>query len=104
VSALRSFFRFLDKTGERPGDPADELVPPEVEERVIRYLTTGEYERLRYAARHDPRDTAIIEVLLQTGMRLSDLAGLRLGDVTLASESGCKARVGGGRNRVGSSR
>jgi site-specific recombinase XerD len=41
VSALRSFFLFLYETGERPGDPADELVPPEVEERRLRYLTVG---------------------------------------------------------------
>jgi DNA adenine methylase len=99
VSALRSFFRFLNETGARAGDPADELVPPEVEERRVRYLTEDEYQRLRYAARHDPRDAAMIELLLQTGMRLSDLAGLRLGDLTLAPQSACTARVGSGRHR-----
>jgi site-specific recombinase XerD len=99
VAALRSFFRFLDETGARPGDPSDELVPPEVEDRRVRYLTEDEYQRLRYAARHDARDAAMIEVLLQTGMRLSDLAGLRLGDLALAPQSACTARVGSGRHR-----
>src|SRR3712207_3192230 len=98
VSALRSFFRFLDETGARPGDPADELVPPEVDDRRVRYLTEDEYQRLRYAAQHDPRDAAMIE-LLQTGMRLSDLAGLRLEDIRLPPESVCTACVGSGRHR-----
>ena len=65
----------------------------------MRYLTEDEYQRLRYAARHDPRDAAMIEVLLQTGMRLSDLAGLRLGDLALVPQSVCIARVGSGRHR-----
>jgi site-specific recombinase XerD len=99
ASALRSFFRFLDETGARAGDPADELVPPEVDDRRVRYLTEDEYQRLRYAARHDLRDAAMIEVLLQTGMRLSDLAGLHLSDLTLAPDRLCTARVGSGRHR-----
>ena len=99
ASVLGSFFRFLDETGARAGDPADELVPPEVEDRQVRYLTEDEYLRLRYAARHDPRDAAMIEVLLQTGMRLSDLAGLHLSDLAVRPESVCTARVGSGRHR-----
>jgi site-specific recombinase XerD len=99
VSVLRSFFRFLHETGARAGDPADELVPPEVEDRQVRYLSEWEYQRLRYAARHDTRDAAMIELLLQTGMRLSDLAGLHLADLTLAPQSVCTARVGSGRHR-----
>jgi site-specific recombinase XerD len=99
ASVLRSFFRFLDDTGARAGDPAEELVPPDVEDRRVRYLTEDEYQRLRYAARYDLRDAAMIEVLLQTGMRLPDLAGLRLGDLALAAQSACTARVGSGRHR-----
>ena len=99
ASVLRSFFRFLDQTGARAGDPADELVPPDVEERRVRYLTEDEYQRLRYAVRHDPRDAAMIEVLLQTGMLLSDVADLRLGDLALHPENISTARVGSGRHR-----
>src|SRR4051794_1361499 len=99
ASALRSFFRFLDETGARAGDPADELVPPDVEDRRVRYLPEDEYQRLRYAARHEPRDAAMIELLLQTGMRLSDLAGLHLGDLALAPQGSCTAKVGSGRHR-----
>ena len=98
VAALRSFFRFLDETGARPGDPADELVPPEVEDRRLRYLTEEEYQRLRYVARHDSRDSAIIELFLQTGMSLSDLAGLRLEDLIQRSENISTARVGSGKH------
>jgi integrase len=82
-----------------PRPDADELVPPEVEDRRVRYLTEDEYQRLRYAARHDRRDAAMIELLLQTGMRLSDVAGLQLGDISLHPENVCTARVGSGRHR-----
>jgi site-specific recombinase XerD len=98
ASAMRSFFRFLTDTGCMLHDPTEELVPPDVDDRAPRYLTVGEYERLRYAVRHDPRDTAIIELLLQ-GLRLSELAGLRLEDLFLAPETTSKARVGGKRHR-----
>jgi site-specific recombinase XerD len=98
ASVVRSFFRFLDETGARVDDPADELVPPEVDDRRVRYLSEDEYQRLQYAARHDPRDAAMIEVLLQTGMRLSDVADLRLADLELAPDRVCTARVGTGRH------
>jgi integrase len=35
------------------------------------------------AVRYEPRDAAIIELLLQTGMRLSEVAGMKIIDVAL---------------------
>jgi len=49
-------------------------------------LTEGEYKRLLEAVRHETRDAALVEVLLQTGMRLSELARLRLSDVDLPAK------------------
>ncbi|HSH82042.1 MAG TPA: tyrosine-type recombinase/integrase [Herpetosiphonaceae bacterium] len=48
-----------------------------------RYLSEEEYRRLLRACSHHARDAAIVEVFLQTGMRLSELAHLRLTDVEL---------------------
>jgi site-specific recombinase XerD len=87
IAAVRSFFRFLEGVG-RVGNPAADVVTPPLESSQPRYLTQQEYERLRRAARHEPRDAAIIELLLQTGLRLSEVAILRLTDVELPERSG----------------
>src|SRR3954464_6226555 len=70
LSVLQSFFRFLQESGHRTGNPAQDIVPPALEHNEPRYLTQREYERLRRAVRHEPRDAAIIELVLQTGMKL----------------------------------
>jgi site-specific recombinase XerD len=46
-------------------------------------LTEVEYQRLLRACSHKPRDAALIEVFLQTGMRLSELARLQLHDIDI---------------------
>jgi integrase/recombinase XerD len=83
LAAVRSFFQFLEEAGYRKGNPTVDVVPPELEVIPPRYLTQGEYERLRRAVRHEARDAAIIELLLQTGMRLSEVSRLHVGDVEL---------------------
>ena len=83
LAVMRSFFQFLKVSGYRTGNPAEDVIPPPLEVNQPRYLTQREYERLRWAARHEPRDAAIIELLLQTGLRLSELCRLRLTDVEL---------------------
>jgi site-specific recombinase XerD len=51
-------------------------------------LAEAEYRRLQLACANVPRDAALIELALQTGMRVSELAGLRLVDVTLPPRVG----------------
>jgi integrase/recombinase XerC len=83
VASIRSFFFYLEDAGLRVGDPARRLIPPAREHRTPRYLTEREYKALLDAVRHEPRDAAIVELLLQTGMRLSQLARLQVTDVDL---------------------
>ncbi len=80
------------------------LIPPEREYHQPRYLTEREYKALLDACRHETRDAAIIELLLQTGMRLCELAGLKLTDVQLPARiskepegAGCVRILGKGR-------
>jgi site-specific recombinase XerD len=61
--------------------PAEDLLPPEREVRPPRVLSEAEYERLRHAARGNTRDAAIIELALQTGIRISEISRLTLTDV-----------------------
>ncbi len=83
VAAIRSFFAFLVQEGVIRHTPAALLLPPERAERPPRVLTEAEYTRLRAAVSDSPRDGAIIELALQTGLRVSKIAGLKLIDVVL---------------------
>lgn len=83
ATSLRVFFRFLHQQGHLLASPADELLPPAMEETQPRFLTEIEYQRLLAAARHHPRDLAILELFLQTGIRRSELANLLVTDIEL---------------------
>lgn len=80
---VKSFFRFLHDHGVVTDNVTLRLVAPRAGKREPRYLSEPEYKRLQLACRHHPRDAAIIELFLQTGMRLSELAGLTLDDIEL---------------------
>lgn len=82
VAAVRLFFRVLAQEGVLPRSPAQLLLPPPREDRPPRILTQAEYERLRAGA-EDARASALIELVLQTGLSLSEIARLMLNDVTL---------------------
>ena len=97
--AIKNFFGFLAHNQIILTNPAVRLIPPLASDKDPRYLSADEYRRLRLAASHHHRDAAIIEVFLQTGMRLSELAGLTLEDIdipqhiTRDSEGGGTVRV-----------
>jgi tyrosine recombinase XerC len=85
LACLRSFFRFLRKTGVIAADPVANIVSPKLEKRLPRYLDEQCVARLMdQPDRSTPeglRDAAILEVLYGTGIRLGELLGLRGGDV-----------------------
>jgi site-specific recombinase XerD len=83
IASIRSLFAFLTDQGLIPRSPAEQLIPPEREHDQPRVLTQAEYKRLKEAVAYEVRDAAIIELLLQTGLRVSELARLRLGDVDI---------------------
>lgn len=83
VAAIRAFFSFLVQQRVLRSSPAEYLLPPERGTRPPRVLTEAEYQRLRSAASDHLRDSAIIELVLQTGLRLSEIARLTISDVIL---------------------
>jgi len=78
--AIKSFFSFLYRSGYADEDLAERLIPPKTEQKEPRVLTKPEYEALLRACSHHVRDSAIIELLLQTGLRLSEVAHLTTGE------------------------
>jgi integrase/recombinase XerD len=83
INSIKSFFRFLMDEGQLSQNPAEDVQHPKYEQTPPRVLSKIEYRALRDASRGDDRMFAIIEILLQTGMRISELANLRMEDVDL---------------------
>ena len=102
--AIKSLFSFLYSSGHVPQDLSDRLIPPKSEQKEPRVLSRGEYEALLRACSHHPRDSAIIELLLQTGLRLSEVARLTLDDVELPRRIGKDAETMGRLHTVGKGR
>lgn len=86
TDAIKTFFRFLHEEDYLPFDPAEQLIPPDAPEHEPRILTEEEYTRLLQTCAHHPRDYAIIQLVLQTGLRISELVAIRLGDIELPKE------------------
>lgn len=92
ASALRRYFAWLARTGALPSDPSAGLSAPTGEGRLPRVLKADELTALldEPPARIDDdppevrwRDDAVLELLYGSGLRVSELCGLRPGDVDL---------------------
>ena len=83
INSIKSFFRFLIKEEVVEDNPAESVSHPKIEQSPPRMLTRIEYRALRDAAKGDERLFAIIELLLQTGMRISELAALQTDDIDM---------------------
>lgn len=81
LNSTRTFYRFLKISEVITDDPSLLVSHPRYELAPPRILKPTEYRALRDAARNDPRMYAIIELLLQTGIRIGELASLELPDI-----------------------
>ena len=81
--SIKSFFNFLYMEGYTVTNVGKQLILPYVEAREPRYLTSEEYNRLLECAKPNKRDYAIIQILLQTGIKLSELTRLTLNDLEI---------------------
>jgi len=81
LAAIRKLFTFMEDHGVIPGNPANTVKGARREEKEPGILYREQYKALLYEASENVRDYAIIMTFLQTGIRLSELANLRLDDV-----------------------
>jgi integrase/recombinase XerD len=86
LSAWRQFYADLARHEHRV-DPTLDLLPPRLPRRLPQVLGESDVERLLEAARPDTplglRDRAMLELLYATGLRVSELVGLGLGQIDL---------------------
>jgi integrase/recombinase XerD len=103
VSALRTYFRFLTGEGHLPADPSEGIETPKGWRTLPAVLTPAEVDRLLAApASGDPlalRNRALLEFAYATGVRVSELVGLRLQDV-LFEDGVARVRGKGAKERL----
>jgi integrase/recombinase XerC len=103
LAAIRTFGRYLRREGILEGDPAALVGTPKREQRLPAHLAEAEMSTLLdMPDTSQPlgrRDRAILELFYASGLRLSELVGLDLGDVNL---NGRMVRVlgKGGKERI----
>ncbi len=90
AAAIRAFFRFLLRDGVIDQDPTLDLVSPRLPRRLPNVLSVDEVERVLaipdLKRPEGSRDRAMLEVMYGSGLRVSEVMGLDLGDVDLRAE------------------
>src|SRR5262249_41046954 len=81
MSALREYFRFLEGIGVITKSPTTGVETPKREKNGRQVLRSDEYTKMLSLAGANPRDYAILQVFLQTGIRVSELANLTRDDI-----------------------
>ena len=85
LSALRSFFYFLERTGLAVGNPAADISTPRQGKYIPTHLPVDEMFRLLEGPDKEKplglRDLAILEVLYSCGIRVAELVGLNLSSI-----------------------
>lgn len=87
LAALRTYFRFLNAEGVVSGNPAVTVPNPRTDRKLPEVMPAADLARLFEALPRTEaglRDRAILEVLYGSGLRVSELVGLNLGDVRLS--------------------
>jgi len=89
LAAIKMFYRFLVAEGELKDDPTSLVDSPSISRPLPDTLTVAEIEdfltRIGGAKREAIRDRGIMELLYATGMRVSEIASLKLTDVNINS-------------------
>src|SRR5918911_3797320 len=81
MSAIREYFRFLEGVGQLEKSPTVGVETPKRERNTRQFLRSDEYTKMLSLAGANPRDYAILQVFLQTGIQVSELASLKIEDI-----------------------
>jgi integrase/recombinase XerD len=101
LSTLRSFYAFLVREGRISSDPTEHLGAPRQWQTIPKFMNPEEIERLSQSPDAGRpiglRDHAMIELLYATGLRVSELCSLGIGDLNL--DPGVLRATGKGRKQ-----
>jgi integrase/recombinase XerD len=105
VAAIKSFFHFLVAEGDIKEDPTFALDSPKVKKRLPKAISPGEIDRLLGAPANESgpkaqRDSALLEMLYASGMRVTELVSLNLSDLDFENGNSGTVRVQGKRTNA----
>ncbi len=86
MNTSTSFFRYLVDTGLLHSNPASKIKYPKFDTVEPRILSTDEMEKVKEIAAKDPRLLSIIEILLQSGIRIGEASRLKINHIHLNEE------------------
>ena len=101
INAIKTFFKHLLDEGHVENDPAQFIQHPKLEQNAPRILSKIEYRALRDTVREDIRTRAIVETLLQTGVRISELSSIKINHVKFSNETHGTLEVPGSNSTPG---
>jgi site-specific recombinase XerD len=81
LNAVKTFFRWMIDQNLITSDPSSSVAHPKIDTSLPKFLSPLEYRALRDVVRTDVRIAAIVELILQTGLRISEVASLKLADL-----------------------
>lgn len=85
LSALRTFFKWLLREGDIDGNPMELVASPKKDKKLPTYLNYEDIEKLLQipdiSTPLGKRDSAILEMLYSTGIRVGELISIRLSNI-----------------------
>ncbi len=81
LNSIRTFFRHLKASNVVEQNPSLDVSHPKYTQTAPRIFSKLEYRAIRDASKEDPRTYAMVEILLQTGVRIGELTNIRITDV-----------------------
>lgn len=82
LNAIKTFFRWLVENSYLTTDLSKNVSHPKVENTLPKFLTPIEYRALRDVVKTDTRISAMIELILQSGLRISEVANVKMAHLT----------------------
>lgn len=87
LSTIKSFHRFMQREKIAPNDPSELIDTPRVDKKIPSFLGFEEVNDLLKSPnlkdKHGLRDKAILELMYATGMRVSEVSSMQLGDTNM---------------------
>jgi len=88
IASARSFFKFMVASGRMKANPTKDLPAPHVGRHSLKFLSSSDYRNLlaepaKLSTPEAKRDVVMLELLNATGLRISELVSLNVGDVDI---------------------
>ena len=88
IASARSFFKFMVASGRMKANPTTDLPAPHVRRYSLKFLSSIDYRKLlaepaKLSTPEAKRDVVMLELLYATGLRISELVSLNVGDLDI---------------------